>query len=233
MIADTKLSFARITKGGVSENYMFADMSEPMRRGERTSDFLAFFGFGSGNFNGHIVNQELEGNVMLLFPIKDNYVRDTSLLQHLFDTLGHEFYIEPNDIQKGYLSLAAIHGKDYTKNLALIESIGHDVKPHLHPMYAIGAHQNGERYFGVGLHHSLADHQYIKDFTKAFGIKAYPIQDFPYFNWNTWTGIANAQHARGIFGAMRGLHFMSSSIEVQNGFLSLLASETERLISVG
>ena len=65
MIADTKLSFARITKGGVSENYMFADMSEPMRRGERTSDFLAFFGFGSGNFNGHIVNKELEGNVML------------------------------------------------------------------------------------------------------------------------------------------------------------------------
>lgn len=233
MIADTKLTFARIVKGGVAENYLFAHMAEPMRRGERTSDFLAFFGFGSGNYNGHIVGKELEGNIMLLFPVEDNYTRDTSLLQHLFDTLGHEFYIEPADIQKGYLFLAAAHGKHYTKNLSLIESIGVDTKQHIHPMFAYGAHQDGSRFFGVGLHSALAEHEYIRSFIKHFHIKAYPIQDFPYFDWGTWTGLANSQHARGVYGAMRNLHFMASSHEEQNNIIAKIEAETLRIIDVG
>lgn len=233
MIADTKLSFARIVKGGVAENYLFAHMSEPFRRGELTSDFLSFFGFGSGNFNGHIVNSELEDNIVLLFPVEDDYVRDSSLLLHLFDSLGHEFYIEPTDIQKGFLFLAAAHGKDYTKNLANIESIGVDTKSHIHPMFCFGAHQDGSRFFCVGLNNKLGSHEFIKSFIEHFKIDVYPIAKFPYFAWGSWTGLAHKQHARGIFGAMRNLHFMSNSHEEQNQNIAAMEKETMRIIDVG
>lgn len=233
MIPDTQLTFSRIVKGGVAENYLFAHMSEPMRKGEMTSDFLAFFGFGSGNFNGHIVTKELEDNMILHFPVENNYVRDASLLQHLFDLLGHEYYLEPIDIQKGFLFLAAAHGKSYTKNLSLIESIGVDTKPHLHPLFAYGAHQDGRRFFAVGLTRQLEQHDAIQKFDKHFKIRVWPIQDFPLFNWKCWTGLSTAQHARGIFGAMRNLHFMASSHEVQNCQIANIEAETLRIIDVG
>lgn len=233
MIKDTQLSFARIVKGGVAENYLFAHTAEPIRKGELTSDFLAFFGFGSGNFNGHIVRNELEDNMILLFPVNSDYVRDSSLLLHLFDTLGHEFYIEPSDIQKGFLYLAAAHGKHYTKNLANIKSVGHDTKVHLHPLFCIGAHQDGTRYFGVGMTRKLEQHAFIQKYIEHFKIQAFPITEFPYFTWDSWTGLAHAQHARGIFGAMRNLHFMANSHEEQKQIIEVIEAETLRIIDVG
>lgn len=232
MMTGTELTFARISKGGVAEDYLFAHTPTPFRKGEITSDFLCFFGFTSGNFQGTIVTQELANNLLLLFPVEDNYVRDTSLLQHLFDTLGHEFYIEPTDIKRGFRYLAAAHGKDFTKNLELIQSIGESTKPHLHPLFTHGAHMDGRRFFAVGFTHALEEHPFIKKFVSHFNIKTYPITEFPYFKWDCWTGLNshNKQHVRGIFGGLKRLHFMASTHELQKTYLSNLENEAMRLI---
>lgn len=233
MIAGIQLTFARLIKGTLAENYLFALSPEPFRRGEMTSDFLAFFGFGSGRESGRIVNQEMENNDLIVFSYSDDYTRDSSMLLHLLDTLGHEFYFEPSDVLNAFYYLAVTHGKDYTASLSSIVPVGRETKPHLHPLLVIGSHMDGRKFFAIGFNRSLKGHHFIQKFVKQFGFEHHPIEHFPFFDWKSWTGVSNKQHLRGLCNAMKQVHFMAESREVQNQFIEAIAQEASRVIEVG
>lgn len=232
MKRDVRLAFARLIQSNVVENYLFAETA-PLKIGELTSDFLHFFGFGSGHHGGHKIHKELEDYTLLLFPVEDNYIRDSSLVQQLFDKLAHEFYFEPIDIQKAFLFMAAAHGKNFTKNLGNINSYGSDVLPHVHPLFSYGANEYGSRFFSIGFGGTILNHPIIQEFLEVSGIKTYPIADFPYFSWDCWTGISTELHARGMFGAMKQTHFMSSTHKDQLRSIATIEAEAMRIINVG
>lgn len=230
MIHDTQLTFARISKGTISKNYIFAHTGEPMRPGERTSDFLGFFGFGSGQHDGNLVVKEMDRCSIILFPIEDNYTRDSALLLHLLEALGHEYYIEPTDYQKVFYYMAAAHGKNYSTNVKDIPAIGSQTRERLYPLVIYGAHQDGRRFYGIGFNNQLFQHRVLKQFLASFHLAAYPIKEFPYADWDNWTSVSNIQHARGVFGGLRRLHFMAESMETQNLYISNLETEALRII---
>lgn len=233
MITNVNLSFARLVQTNVSENYIFAKTEKPMKHGEITSDFLGFFGFGSGASTGRRMHDGLEHYHLLLFPVDKDYVKASSILQQLFDVMSHNYYFEPADIQKGFLFLAAAYNKSYTKNLSNIESLGLDVLMHVHPLFSYGTDQEGNKFFAVGFDAPIMQHHHLVDYLERYGVKSYPISKFPFFNWDNWIGVSTSKNAQGIFGAMRRMHFMCETHDLQNTYISNLETEAMRMLTFG
>lgn len=72
-----EISFACFSGGMHSNSFLFARTEFPMKRGETTSDYLAFFGFGSGyNFDyGKVYPKWLDGMRIYDLPCVSNDLR--------------------------------------------------------------------------------------------------------------------------------------------------------------
>ncbi len=82
---DVRLSYLYFVREAYKEHYLFAFLDGPAMKGETTSDFLAFFGFGFSNEDGINVSPIMRDTHMVLL---DNTEKDSTQLAKLVDILN-------------------------------------------------------------------------------------------------------------------------------------------------
>lgn len=110
------LSFACFSSGVHSGAFLFAFPEKPLKRGEPTSDYLAFFGFGSGyNFSrgDTIYPSWLEGTAIYPLDITDNVPHDVfksirALSEFYF---GKGYILDRFEVKRLYAALFSMIGR--------------------------------------------------------------------------------------------------------------------------
>lgn len=203
---NVKFSFAYIYKSGLKEHHLFAFMDGPFAVGEPTSDFLAFFGFGSSNYDGNPISPILRDSKIVVFGQEKNRY---SLFADTVREIQKNYFVDDEEITRAfnYLSIASesvpvnIDVKRFSANTGSENQI--------HLGFCCGVDRRGYKFFCL-------------EVPEKCDVPSVNINDFDEFNWQFSTRLGDWNHINGILNKMKTGKFTKQSLEKQNAYIDNL-----------
>lgn len=241
-----------------TDTFMFADFPKggDYVLGEPTSDFLGYFGFGSGMYAVERAKAPSWAPEFLCFefPSYDELLADpdasvpqviakhVELVCRVVDwyLVEHKILLDIGIVRKFFRRLGDIFQHQFSDSVFDAIILQYDALTRSHrPRYHVadatviyGVKTNGDGYIGIGGPSKDRNGNPVEQVPSFNELKdkviAYHIEDDPRFNWTHSTQLGNRQHMHDILQTMRRHHF-TKTVKEQDAMLCNMINKVKLL----
>ena len=221
------LNLAHFNRQGAQTTYLSAKSENEYDKGEATSDYLGFFGFGSGTDTGKSCPEVLKGYINFDFSCLDDgastvYAEFISVLQDL-KRIG----ITPDfsDVRKFVREIYRSSTAPVSNLPDLIDTALHSVRTNafksnpsapVYPVMITFSIRNGRRFLSFGIHEFDTAYQDIVKMFHAYPHEIWKEGKVPGFNWDFFTQLGARQHSISLLKAMKRQRFVTNWDETES-----------------
>lgn len=225
---DVSLSFAYFVHGEHKESHLFATMTGPPTIGEPTSDFLGFFGFGSGNTDGGFVSPYLRGSKLAMMDSTQSWQDKARWTIEIINEIKEQYYVSALSIKHALRYLGLIHDVPHLSRIILEQYLKPDDSnlPVADLLVCCGVCPEGGKFFGIGLTSSHKPKEKGHLWYREVDVGSYK-----HFNWEYSTPVGTWDQCRSHINTMQKHHFTLSDIDTQNSMLQRLSNEVGDILT--